>query len=180
MKKKLITQSDDLIAQGVAKKLIRIGDDGKRIEYLRHGISRDWTKPEAIIEAKAYLTLVLQYEYPDDRIRLFAPVTVGSSLREADIEVFADAKHESPIIIVEYKAAADQIAAVAEKAVAELRDKLDSEYKSAAAEAFPDEDIFMAIADDIGFDATGKPTKVNELDEIGVALADFINEEAEA
>ena len=26
MKKKLITQSDDLIAQGVAKKLIRIGD----------------------------------------------------------------------------------------------------------------------------------------------------------
>ena len=45
MKKKLITQSDDLIAQGVAKKLIRIGDDGKRIEYLRHGISRDWTKP---------------------------------------------------------------------------------------------------------------------------------------
>ena len=44
MKKKLITQSDDLIAQGVAKKLIRIGDGGKRIEYLRHGISRDWTK----------------------------------------------------------------------------------------------------------------------------------------
>ena len=44
MKKKLITQSDDLIAQGVVKKLIRIGDDGKRIEYLRHGISRDWTK----------------------------------------------------------------------------------------------------------------------------------------
>jgi hypothetical protein len=38
----------------------------------------------------------------------------------------------------------------------------------------------MAIADDIGFDATGKPTKVNELDEIGAALADFINAEAEA
>ena len=30
------------------------------------------------------------------------------------------------------------------------------------------------------FDATGKPTKVNELDEISAALADFINEEAEA
>ena len=93
MKKKQITQSDDLIAQGVAKKLIRIGDGGKRIEYLRHGISRDWAKPEAIIEAKAYLTLVLQYEYPDDRIQLFAPVTVGSSLREADIEVFADGEN---------------------------------------------------------------------------------------
>ena len=52
--------------------------------------------------------------------------------------------------------------------------------ESNAAEAFPDEDIFMTIADDIGFDATGKPTKVNELDEIGVALADFIKKEAEA
>ena len=49
MKKKLITQSDDLIAQGVAKKLIRIGDDGKRIEYLRHGISRDWTKDKRTV-----------------------------------------------------------------------------------------------------------------------------------
>ena len=58
-----------------------------------------------------------------------------------------------------------------------MRDKLDSEYKSAAAEAFPDEDIFMAIADDIGFDATGKPTKVNELDEIGTELAKFISKE---
>jgi hypothetical protein len=46
MKKKLVTQCDDLIAQGVMKKLIRIGDDGKRIEYLPHGISRDWTKPD--------------------------------------------------------------------------------------------------------------------------------------
>ena len=75
----------------------------------------------------------------------------------------------------EYKVEADQITVVAEKAVAELRDKFDSEYKAASAASFPDEDIFMAIADDIGFDATGKPTKVNELDEIGVALAKFIN-----
>ena len=49
--------------------------------------------------------------------------------------------------------------------------------ESNAAEAFPDEDIFMAIADDIGFDATGKPTKVNELDAIGAELAKFISKE---
>ena len=35
----------------------------------------------------------------------------------------------------------------------------------------------MAIAEDIGFDATGKPTKVNELDEIGAELAKFILKE---
>ena len=90
---------------------------------------------------------------------------------------FAALKPKERKEIPECKAAADQIAAVAEKSVAELRDKLDSEYKSAAAEAFPDEDIFMAIADDIGFDATGKPTKVNELDEIGAELAKFISKE---
>ena len=38
-------------------------------------------------------------------------------------------------------------------------------------------DVFMAIADDIGFDATGKPTKVNELDAIGAELAKFISKE---
>ena len=36
------------------------------------------------------------------------------------------------------------------------------------------------VADIPRFGATGKPTKVNELDEIGVALADFIKKEAEA
>ena len=79
----------------------------------------------------------------------------------------------------EYKTAADEIAAEAEKATAELRDKLESEYRQRSKDIFPDEDIFMAIAEDIGFDATGKPTKVNELDEIGTALAKFIKTAAE-
>ena len=35
----------------------------------------------------------------------------------------------------------------------------------------------IRIGDDIGFDATGKPTKVNELDEIGAELAKFISKE---
>ena len=43
----------------------------------------------------------------------------------------------------------------------------------------PDEDVFMAIAEDIGFDAAGKPTKSNELEEIGKRLAEFIRQEAE-
>ena len=33
----------------------------------------------------------------------------------------------------------------------------------------------IRIGDDIGFDATGKPTKVNELDAIGAELAKFIS-----
>ena len=103
MKKDRKSKPDDIIEQGKAKKLVRISEDGGRIEYLKHRISRDFKKPEAIVEAKAYLALVIQYGYPDENIRLFAPVTIGSSLREADIEVYADAKHEKPLVIVECK-----------------------------------------------------------------------------
>ena len=97
------SEARDLLKEGQKAGLVRLSDDGKRIEYLNHGISRDFTKPEASIEAKAYLSLVLQYDYPDERIRLFSPVTIGSSQREADIEVYADAKQEKPLIIVECK-----------------------------------------------------------------------------
>lgn len=93
----------DWISKGERTGLVRLSADGKRIEYLHHSISRDYTKPEASVEALAYISLVLQYDYPPDRIQLFAPVTMGSDLREADIEVFADAKHETPLIIVECK-----------------------------------------------------------------------------
>lgn len=97
------SEARDLLKEGQNAGLIRFSDDGKRIEYVKHRITRDYTKPEAPIEAKAYLSLVLLYDYPAERIRLFAPVTIGSSQREADIEVYADAKQEKPLIIVECK-----------------------------------------------------------------------------
>ena len=103
MRKTKSSEARDLLKEGQKAGLVRLSDDGKRIEYLKHGISRDYTKPEAPIEAKAYLSLVLQYDYPDERIRLFSPVTIGSSQREADIEVYADAKQEKPLVIVECK-----------------------------------------------------------------------------
>ena len=39
----------------------------------------------------------------------------------------------------------------------------------------PDYSIFMAIAEDIGYDATGKPTQTNELKYIAQELKKFIN-----
>ena len=101
-----VKKNDNIIDQGIKKNLIRIYDKDNnycRIEYVKHGISRDYNKPEAKVEAKAYLTLVLLYDYPDDHISLFAPVTIGSSQREADIEVYSDPKKEKPLIIVECK-----------------------------------------------------------------------------
>lgn len=55
-----------------------------------------------------------------------------------------------------------------------LREKLLEAYETMRREKLDDYDIFMAIAEDIGYDATGKETGNNELDVIAPELARFI------
>ena len=55
-----------------------------------------------------------------------------------------------------------------------LKEKLRQEYAEQNTRALDDYLIFMAIAEDIGYDATGKPTNNNELEFIGLELARFI------
>ncbi|PIQ48226.1 MAG: N-6 DNA methylase [Cytophagales bacterium CG12_big_fil_rev_8_21_14_0_65_40_12] len=55
-----------------------------------------------------------------------------------------------------------------------LKEELTENYFLAKQTALDDYPIFMAIAEDIGYDATGRSTNNNELTEIGVALSDFI------
>ena len=93
----------DWIEKGKEKGLIKLSPDKKRIEYIHHNLSCDYTKPEAKIEALAYLSLVMQYGYPPERIRLSQKVAIGSGMRVADLEVFEDAALEKPLIIVECK-----------------------------------------------------------------------------
>lgn len=56
-----------------------------------------------------------------------------------------------------------------------LKTRLVEEYQLAKQNDLPDYPIFMAIAKEIGYDATGKKTSVNELDVIGQELKRFIN-----
>lgn len=56
----------------------------------------------------------------------------------------------------------------------ELRYQLTELYEERRRKDLPDYPIFMAIAEDIGYDATGRPTKTNELDPIATELARFI------
>ena len=58
----------------------------------------------------------------------------------------------------------------------ELKEKMENLLAEQKKEALPDYPIFMAIAEQIGYDATGKPTAVNELDEIKIQLAQFIQQ----
>lgn len=59
--------------------------------------------------------------------------------------------------------------------VDELKSKLTDEYQQSKQKELPDYPIFMAIAEEIGYDATGKKTAVNELDVIERELKKFID-----
>jgi type I restriction enzyme M protein len=56
-----------------------------------------------------------------------------------------------------------------------LKEDLTEKYFTAKQAVLDDYPIFMAIAEDIGYDAAGRPTGNNELIEIGQELAKFIN-----
>ena len=58
--------------------------------------------------------------------------------------------------------------------IEELKSKLVEEYQQRKQSDLPDYSIFMAIAEEIGYDATGKKTKNNELEVIGEELKKFI------
>jgi type I restriction enzyme M protein len=55
-----------------------------------------------------------------------------------------------------------------------LKEELTEKYFAARQTALDDYPIFMAIAEDIGYDATGRSTNNNELIEIGRELSKFI------
>lgn len=55
-----------------------------------------------------------------------------------------------------------------------LKEVLQEQYIKNRQEKLPDYPIFMAIAEDIGYDATGKKTNNNELDYISEELTKFI------
>ena len=58
--------------------------------------------------------------------------------------------------------------------VDELKSILTDEYQQAKQKELTNYPIFMAIAENIGYDATGKRTPINELDIIGEELKKFI------
>ena len=55
-----------------------------------------------------------------------------------------------------------------------FKEELTEKYFLAKQTALDDYPIFMAIAEDIGYDATGRNTNNNELTEIEIELAKFI------
>ena len=74
----------------------------------------------------------------------------------------------------EFKAWKEELNSFYTDKINDLKEQLQEAYLQARQRELPDYPIFMAIAEDIGYDATGKPTNNNELDIIGEELTKFI------
>lgn len=75
----------------------------------------------------------------------------------------------------EYKIWRNEINSQYTEKINQLKEELEEAYLIAKQQELPDYPIFMAIAEEIGYDATGKRTNINELDYIGEELTKFIN-----
>lgn len=75
----------------------------------------------------------------------------------------------------EYKSWNTDLLVMYANRVDELKIRLTDEYQQSKRNELADYPIFMAIAEEIGYDATGKKTAINELDIIGEELKKFIN-----
>jgi type I restriction enzyme M protein len=73
-----------------------------------------------------------------------------------------------------YTAAAEEIADRHAAQVEELRYRVTLQYEERRSKDLPDYPIFMAIAEEIGYDATGRLTKTNELEAIAAELNRFV------
>ena len=93
----------DYIQQGLDKGYISFNEDRSRITYIYQNKERNYNNPEEKVQAKTFLKLILDYNYPVSRIKQFVPVTMGREIKEADIVVYADEMCMRPHILVECK-----------------------------------------------------------------------------
>lgn len=93
----------DYIKIGIEKNLISFNEDMSRITYVFQKKGRNYNNPEEKVQAETFLRLILDYNYPEKRIKQFVSVTMGSEVKEADIVVYEDDTCMIPYILVECK-----------------------------------------------------------------------------
>lgn len=94
----------DFIAEGVQKGIISFDDEQKNITYhLKDYKKRRFTDPEEKVQAETFCRLVLEYGYSAKHITINEKVTMGSTVKEADLIVYNDDALSQPHIVVECK-----------------------------------------------------------------------------
>ena len=93
----------NLIELGVEKGIIKFDEEQNFITYVQQNKKRNYNNPEEKVQAETFLTLVLIYGYPENRIKQFISVQMGSETKEADLIVYNDDDCHSTHILVECK-----------------------------------------------------------------------------
>ena len=93
----------NLIDTGIEQGLIRFDEERNFITYIHQNKKRNYNNPEEKVQAETFLTLILIYGYPENRIKQFLNVQMGSETKEADIVVYNDDECEETYILVECK-----------------------------------------------------------------------------
>ena len=89
-----------LIEKGIEKGFIKLDDEQKYITYVYQNKKRNYSNPEEKVQAETFLKLILTYGYDQKRIRLFVSVTIGASVKEADIIVYNNDEHTEAHIVI--------------------------------------------------------------------------------
>ena len=93
----------DYIKIGVEQGIISFDKEMSRITYTFQNKQRNYNNPEEKVQAETFLRLIIDYKYPENRIKQFVPVTMGSEVKEADIVVYEDDLCMIPHILIECK-----------------------------------------------------------------------------
>jgi len=83
----------------------------------------------------------------------------------------AKRKHHATEAYLQWKAATSEHY---KERIDTVRETLNDEYLTEVKSKIADYEIFMAIAEDVGYDATGRPTRRNDLDTVSSELSRFI------
>jgi type I restriction enzyme M protein len=93
----------NLIQEAIKKGIISFDAEMKNITYTFQNKKRNYQNPEEQVQAEAFCKLVLHYGYSDKQILQFVSVTMGSTVKEADIVVYKDSSLQNPYIVIECK-----------------------------------------------------------------------------
>ncbi|MEM6768016.1 MAG: type I restriction enzyme HsdR N-terminal domain-containing protein [Bacteroidota bacterium] len=92
-----------LIKKGIRDRFIILDESKNTITYLPHVKTRRYSNPEEKVQLNTFLSLIYDYRYPPERVKVSEEVKIGSSSREADVVVFKDDDCKDPYIVVECK-----------------------------------------------------------------------------
>ena len=139
---------------------------------------KKWTKKEA--ERLVNTKKSIECRLLTDNCYLTQRQTWDKEIKQKQKEKAAEIKDKQKLTVTaakqteEYKSWNSDLLAEYANKVEELKSLLTDEYHQAKQKELTDYPIFMAIAENIGYDATGKKTSINELDIIGEELKKFI------